>query len=176
MKEPVLQLDLDGYTVARLGLADAPAVQVLYEQCSDYHALEEGIPTRPGAAEHLLTALPPGKQAADKYVLGIHDRAGGLVGVLDLIRDCPSPGEWWLGLLMLHPAVRASGLGGRIYRSAVRSIGGQGGTAVYLGVLEHNAAAERFWRRMGFQELRRERYTSAVGHASRVIVMRHRLA
>ena len=39
------------------------------------------------------------------------------------------------------------------------------------GVLEHNVAAERFWRRHGFAELRRQPYTARSGHASRVIVM-----
>lgn len=43
--------------------------------------------------------------------------------------------------------------------------------AIYLGVLEHNAAAERFWRRHGFAELRRQ-----PGLESRVIVMWHPLA
>lgn len=172
----MLELDLDGYVVARLGSDDAPAVQDLYARCSDYHVLEEGIPTRPGAAEHLLTALPPGKQPADKYVLGIYAPEGALVGVLDLIRDFPGRNEWWLGLLMLDPGARASGLGKRLYRGTTRAITGLGGTAVHLGVLEQNAAAERFWRRQGFQELRRQPYTSASGHRSRVIVMRHGLA
>jgi hypothetical protein len=43
-------------------------------------------------------------------------------------------------------------------------------------VLEHNASAERFWRRHGFAELRRQPYTANSGHASRVIVMCHQLA
>ena len=172
----MLEMELDGYAVVRLGLADAPAVQALYERCSDYHELEEGIPTRPGAAEHMLAALPPGKDAADKYVLGIHTPDGRLVGVLDLMRDYPEPGNWFLGLLMLDPDVRASGLGGRIYRSAAQALAGRGCTAVYLAVLEQNTAAERFWRRQGFEELGRHPYTSATGHRSRVMVMRRMLA
>lgn len=172
----MLEIDLDGYRVARLGPGDAAAVQELYERCSDYHQLEEGIPTRPGAAEHLLTVLPPGKEPADKYVLGLYAPEGGLVGVLDLIRDYPRPGEWWLGLLMLDPRARASGLGSRVCRAVQRAVAARGGTSIHLGVLEHNTAAERFWRRHGFQEVRREPYTSAGGQRSRVIVMRHRLS
>lgn len=168
----MLTLDFDEYAVARLSPADEEIVQALYERCSDYHLLEEGTPTRPGAARHLLTALPPGKQPDIKYVLGFHGADGGLVGVLDLIRDFPAEGEWWIGLLMLDPAVRGTGVGERIFRSAARAIAGRGGTTIYLGVLEANPAAQRFWRRRGFQELRREPYTASSGHRGIVIIMR----
>lgn len=171
----MLELDLHPCRISRLSDRDAAHVQDLYERCSDYHQLEEGGPTRPGAAEHLLTSLPPGKTAADKYVLGVHSPEGGLLGVLDLIQDFPGEREWWLGLLMLDPAARAAGLGTRLFHALERAVAAEGGTAIYLGVLEHNARAERFWRRLGFVELRRQDYTSAAGHPSRVIVMRHGL-
>jgi ribosomal protein S18 acetylase RimI-like enzyme len=171
----MLELDFDEYAVARLGPADVPALQRLYERCSDYHEIEEGIPTRPGAAEHLLTELPPGKDAADKFSLGIRGADGELVGVVDLIRGYPEAHQWWVGLLMLDPEVRASGVGSRLYRAVARAVAADGGSAIYLGVLEQNAPAERFWRRHGFEELRREPYTAASGHRSRVIVMRHPL-
>ncbi|HYR10619.1 MAG TPA: GNAT family N-acetyltransferase [Longimicrobium sp.] len=150
-------------------------MQDLYERCSDYHELEEGIPTRAGAGEHLLTSLPPGKTPADKHVLGVHAPQGGLVGVLDLIHDYPGEGDWWIGLLMLDPSARAAGLGTRLFRALEGAIAAAGGTAIHLCVLEHNARAERFWRSLGFTELRRQPHTSASGHASRVIVMRYGL-
>ena len=171
----MLELDLHPYRISRLSDRDAALVQDLYERCSDYHELEEGTPTRPGAAGHLLTSLPPGKTPADKHVLGVHAPEGDLVGVLDLIQDFPGEREWWLGLLMIDPAARAAGLGTRLCREFERAIAAGGGTAIYLGVLEHNHHAERFWRRLGFAELRRQDYTSASGHASRVVVMRRDL-
>jgi GNAT superfamily N-acetyltransferase len=172
----MLQLDLPPYRITRLDDGDAALVQDLYERCSDYHELAEGIPTRAGAAEHLLTSLPPEKTQADKHVLGIHAPQGDLVGVLDVIHDYPGRCYWCIGLLMLDPSARAAGLGTRLFRALERAIAAAGGTAIYLGVLEHNARAERFWRSLGFTELRRQPYTSASGHASRVIVMRHALS
>ena len=86
------------------------------------------------------------------------------------------PFEWWLGLLLLAPDARGAGLGSRVLREVKRAIAAAGGTAIYLGVLEQNGPGERFWRRHGFAELRRQPYTSATGHPSRVIVMCHRLA
>ena len=174
--DPVLELDLPPYTTARLALDDAPALQRLCERCDDYYLLEEGAPAWPTAAEHLLTNLPPGKTHADKHVIGIHAGDGMLVGVLDLIRDFPGEREWWLGFLLLDPDVRDAGLGSRVLREVVGSVAAAGGTVIHLGVLEHNAAGERFWRRHGFVEVRRQPYTSATGHLSRVIVMSRRLA
>jgi GNAT superfamily N-acetyltransferase len=168
----MIELHLPPYRITRLSGSDAALLQELYERCSDYHELEEGIPARPGAAEHLLTALPPGKAPADKHVLGVQAPEGSLVGVIDLIRDYPGEGDWWLGLLMLDPAARAGGLGTRLFREIQRAVAAAGGTALHIAVLEHNAPAERFWRRVGFAELRRQDYTAASGHTSRVIVMR----
>lgn len=171
----MLELDLPPYRSSYLDHHDAALVQDLYERCSDYHELEEGMPTRPGAGEHLLTSLPPGKTTADKHVLGLHAPEGDLVGVLDLIQDLPGEREWCLGLLMIDPTARAAGLGTRIFHALERAVAAAGGTAIYIGVLEHNARAERFWRRLGFAELRRQDYSSALGHPSRLIVMRYDL-
>ncbi|HEU4560340.1 MAG TPA: GNAT family N-acetyltransferase [Longimicrobium sp.] len=168
-------LNLPSHTTTRLTLDDAPALQRLCERCGDYYEMEEGAPARPNAAEHLLTGLPPGKTPADKHMLAIHSAAGELVGVLDLIENYPAEGEWWLGLLLLDPQARTAGLGSRILSAVKEAVAAEGGTAIYLGVLEHNAPAERFWRRHGFAELRRQPYIAASGHESRVIVMRHAL-
>lgn len=171
----MLELSLEGYRIERLDAGHAAALQDLYERCSDYHELEEGRPTRPGAARHLLSELPPGKVPGDKFVLGIRGPGEALVGVLDLIRDYPEERAWWLGLLMLDPGVRGRALGGRVLGAAEEALRGRGARSVYLGVLEHNVRGERFWRRRGFAELHRQAYTSATGHPSRVIVMRRDL-
>ena len=171
MDTSMIDLDLSPHTATRLTLADVPALQRLCERCGDYYVMEEGAPAAPDTAEHLLTALPPGKTHADKYVAGIHAPGGELAGVLDLIRDFPGEHEWWIGFLLLDPAARAAGLGSRILDEVARAVSAAGGTVIQLGVLEQNVAAERFWRRHGFAELRRQPYTARSGHPSRVIVM-----
>jgi len=172
----MLGLDLSPHTATRLTLADAPRLQRLCERCGDYYLMEEGAPAAPDAAEHLLTGLPPGKTHADKHVIGIHAPDGELAGVLDLIHDFPGEGNWWLGFLLLDPGARAAGLGSRVVDEVARAVAAAGGTIIQLGVLEHNVAAERFWRRHGFAELRRQPYTARSGHVSRVIVMSRPLA
>jgi RimJ/RimL family protein N-acetyltransferase len=126
----MLQLNVLGHAVSRLSRSDTSDLQRLYEQCSDYHEMEEGIPTRPDAAEHLLAAIPPGKDSADKHVLGVRTLNGELIGVLDLIRDYPNTHEWWVGLLLLAPQMRGSGLGGELYRATARAVSMQGGVVL----------------------------------------------
>lgn len=162
---------IDGYDVRRLATADAAELQALYERCSDYHQQHEGVPTRPDAAEEGLAALPPGTPGSDKFALGLYPPGGGMAAYLDLVRDYPSAGEWQIGLLMIDPALRGAGLGSRVCRAAVEWMASQGARTVTLGVLEHAPDAERFWRRIGFEEIRRQPYTSPGGRESRLIVM-----
>ena len=167
---------LEGFTVRRLSPADHAELQALYERCSDYHELEDGGPTRPTAGAETLAAGPPGTDPADKFALGVYGDDGAMVGFLDVIRGYPAEGDWWIGLLMLAPEARSGGLGGRICEEAARSVAEEGGRALHLAVLEQNPRAERFWRRHGFDEVRRKPFTAATGKESTVIVMRRDLA
>jgi ribosomal protein S18 acetylase RimI-like enzyme len=76
---------------------------------------------------------------------------------------------------MSDPALRTAGLGSRACRAALGWMASRGARTVTLGVLEHAPDAERFWRRMGFEELRRQPYTSPRGRESRLIVMQRTL-
>lgn len=167
-------IEVEGCTVRRLTRADAAELQVLYERCSDYHEQHEGVPTRPTAGADELAALPPGKTAADKFSFGIHAPDGEMVGCLDLVRDFPAAGEWQIGLLLLVPEARGSGLGGRIHDAAVRWVSSRGGRTITLGVLEHAPDAERFWRRMGYQEVSRQRYLSEATRRESVLIFMRR--
>lgn len=169
MAHPALRLD--GWSVARLTGPDAADLQDLYERCTDFHELSEGVPTRPTAGAEELAALPPGKDPADKFSFGVYAAPRRMVGYLELMRDYPAASEWWIRLLMLDPAVRRGGLGGRICRAAAEWVGARGGTVIRIGVLEQNPDALRFWERQGFRELRRERHVSDAGHGSRLVVM-----
>jgi GNAT superfamily N-acetyltransferase len=167
---------VDGYAAVRLSAGDVAELQRLHVRCSDYFLLIEGAPTRPTSAKDDMEALPPGKEAADKLLFGIRPEDGGLVGALELVRDYPGPGRWYIGLLMLDPDARGTGLGTRIYAAAREWVRAQGGHELALAVLEQNTAAERFWRRHGFVELTRVPYVASTGFASTAIVMTQRIA
>ncbi|HVR39340.1 MAG TPA: GNAT family N-acetyltransferase [Thermoanaerobaculia bacterium] len=165
-------LALGDFTSRRLTTDDVAIFQDLFERCSDFHELSEGSPTRPDAAAHELASVPPGGKPDDNFVIGIFDSEQ-LVAVLNLARNFPRPGEWWIGLLMLDPAVRARGLGRRIVEAALPW---SAASAMWLGVLEANPRAERFWRRAQFEEVERQDFRSDTGKAHRIILMRRYIA
>lgn len=169
-------LEVVGYTVTRLSLADAPRLQSLYERCSDYHLAHEGTPTRPAAGVEELSSLPPGRSANDKFSFGLEQLGGELAGYIELFRNYPAKGDWWIGLLMLDPEVRRQGLGARIFQSARNWAVRHGARSIMLGVLADDGGALAFWMRQGFQEVSRRPYMSQANRAGHtVVVMRHPL-
>ena len=150
----ILPID-EHYTLVALTPDDGPEVQALLERGADHAELVMGLPPGPAEAQSLYIDLPEGKGYDDKLLLGVYTDIHELVGVFDAIRDYPEPGEWWAGLLLLEPAQRNHGLGERIYRAFERWAGTQGARGIQLAVVEQNVAGERFWRRLGFGEVRR---------------------
>jgi GNAT superfamily N-acetyltransferase len=129
---------------------DTAALQALLEACADFSVLVEGQPPGATAAQEAFEEMPPGKAPDDKFLIGLFDAAGDLVGVLDAIRDYPEPGEWFIGLLLLRPDQRGRGLGQRIYGAFEAWAAASGARSIGLGVVETNERAYRFWQRMGF--------------------------
>ncbi len=158
-----------------LTLGDAPELQELLARCDDYFLLSEGRPTPQDAAEKELASVPPNGTAEDTFSFGI-ECSGGLVGFLSVARNYPKPQEWWIGFLLLDPSVRGTGLGSEVHRALQDWIVAQSGTTLWLGVLEKNEAGQRFWRRMGYRERERQRWTAASGLVSNVILMSLALA
>lgn len=149
--------EIDGYHMAPLALDDEPVVQAFIERCAEYVQMLTGLPPGPADAQSLLQSFPPGKTANDKAVIGIFDPGGRLAGVLDLIRDYPSPRVWWIGLLLLDPETRGKGLGERIYMACERMAVAADAAAIELSVAERNPRALAFWQRLGFVEYERRR-------------------
>lgn len=134
---------------------DTAALQALSEACADYSELVEGHAPPPTAAQEMFGDRPPGKTPDDKFLIGLFDPAGSLVGVLDAIRSYPEPGEWFIGLLLLHPGSRSHGLGDAAYHAFEAWAAAQGAQQIGIGVVEANEKACRFWSRLGFETIRK---------------------
>ena len=161
---------LASFRTIRLSLADALRLQPLLEACEDYFLLITGEAAGPQEAESELASLPPGKTLDEKFFIGLQKSDGSLVGALDLVKDYPEPGIWYLGLLLLHPAERAKGLGASLHAQLCESLREHGGRAIRLGVLEQNEKALRFWDRMGYREVERKPYKAGeLTHTVRVL-------
>ncbi len=134
-----------------LGLADEPTLQELLSACGDYFELVHAQPAAAGEARNTLTEIPPGLLPDAKQVIGLFAPEG-LRGVVDYVRGYRSRREWYLGFLLLHPAWRSGGRGGRIVEAFAAEAGRAGMESIRLAVADQNAAARRFWERCGFRE------------------------
>jgi GNAT superfamily N-acetyltransferase len=143
--------ELTGCFGVRLDESRSAELQEFFERCRDYFELVTGQPPGPDEAADLIRSVPRGKTDEDKFVIGLFDAPGHLVGVLDVIREFPQPAEWYLGLLIFEPTLRGKKLGDRVYHRLEDWVRAQGGTALHLIVEEVNPGALRFWQRMGFE-------------------------
>ncbi len=141
-----------GYHTHLVGENDMGALQRLLEKCNDYMLLVDGHPAGPSAAVTLISERPEGKAVEDKVVLGIFSSNKELVGVLDAVKDYPRVNDWWIGLLLIDPIYRNQKVGKMVVDSFAKWAGRQGAKWIFLGVVEANENAYRFWRAAGFSE------------------------
>lgn len=133
---------------------DAVDVLDLYARCIDYFMLQDGEPATLADAIELFWDVPEEKSAVDQTVMGWRGE-NGLMAVGAILRDYPSNGVWYLGFMIVDAAARGKGIGRSIYDVIERWAVDRGAQEIRLAVLEVNGAAERFWRSLGYRELRR---------------------
>lgn len=148
------QIDDAEYHISELDPDRIMPLQELFEQCADYAMIVEGEPVSPTAAQEAFVSVPPGRSLSDKFLFGVVDRNGGLVGMLEGMRHYPDETTWWIGLLLLAPAVRGHGLGQKLIEGFSDYVCSRQGLAVMLGVVEENRAAYSFWQQVGFEFVR----------------------
>lgn len=153
-------VSLPGYGLAHLDLTHRDALQRLHERCAEYITRIAGAPPAADAAVQMLTERPPGTREADKMVLGVYAE-GQLVAAVDLIREYPDAGSWWIGDFMVDPGRRGQGLGTRLHAACAHWIAAQGAHRIGLCVQEQNPGALRFWTRVGYEQA--ERGTQRIG-------------
>jgi ribosomal protein S18 acetylase RimI-like enzyme len=166
---------LAGYRIAYLQTGDLPALQDLLESCEDYFELVNGMPASPSEAAHLLSDRPPGKDLEAKLGLGVSLPARKMIAVLDIVKDYPGDGDWWLGLLLIDPGYRGCGLGKSLYTTYQNWACANGARNMLLGVLEANRRAYHFWRSLGFEALEKRPPAQFGAREQIVIVMKRGL-
>lgn len=144
---------MNGFTISLLrpGI-DAVRLQQLLDECSDYYLLHEGCPTPADAGEFELSAVPDGRSADELRVFGMEGPGGGLVAVAMVLPDYPAPGVWWIGLLVVTPALRSRGVGAQLLQHVAAAMSAAGGEALQLIVSLNNPRGQRFWQAAGFRD------------------------
>ncbi|HJW96047.1 MAG TPA: GNAT family N-acetyltransferase [Thermoanaerobaculia bacterium] len=129
--------------------ADIARLQQLLERCSDYYELHEGCPTPSDAGEYELTFVPPNYVPDDLHVFAFEDERGVLQALLQLYRNCPQPGTWWIAFLVVAPELRSRGIGVQLLQHGLGIIGA---TSIRLAVSIHNPRGQKFWEAAGFRD------------------------
>lgn len=129
---------------------DFEAVSELYERCADYLTLEQGRPPDDNLAREFFTDGPPGGHPIERIMKRGLFSGGQLVALGDLILEYPTSTAAFIGLLLLDPAVRGSGLGVTFLRYLEDQARMHGASSLYLAVLDENPRARAFWEREGF--------------------------
>lgn len=133
---------------------DVADVADLYARCTDYFMLQDGEPATLADAIELFRDVPEEKSAADQIIMGWRGE-NGLIAVAAILRDYPSDGVWYLGFMIVDLATRGKGLGRSVYNTIQQWAADRGAQEMRVAVLEANEAADRFWRSIGYTELRR---------------------
>ncbi|WP_164015010.1 GNAT family N-acetyltransferase [Pyxidicoccus trucidator] len=139
-------------TAGRVADVDVGLFQPLLEHCADFYQRCYGRPARPDEARQMPLERPPGLGPERGHLVALRDAERALVGILEAVSDFPSPGEWYLGLMLLAPEVRGRGRGEAVMRAYEDWLRGQGVRLLRLGVAEPNPSARRFWTRVGFSD------------------------
>ncbi len=98
-----------------------------------------------------MKALPPKKEAFDKYYLGYYDGEK-LIAVMDFILGYPDPKTAFIGFFMTDVSVQRMGGGSNMIRDMCFYLKAYGLTGIRLGWVKGNPQAEHFWHKNGFTE------------------------
>jgi ribosomal protein S18 acetylase RimI-like enzyme len=153
--EIAFDIGLEDYFVRQLALEDSEEIQGVWDKCLDYMLLVEGHPAEPNYGVEQFQDVPPGKSTEDLFVFGIFNQQNDLVGLLDVLRGYPDEITWWIGLLMFTPDFRSQGLGQKVTQGFADYVRANSGQAIMLGVVEENQLASAFWKKMGFELVRK---------------------
>lgn len=136
------------FSVRALTQSDLPAMLRVCQSNPLYYEHFGVAPTTKNLAAD-LTALPPGKTAADKHFLGFFDGET-LAAIADLITGYPDAKTLYIGLFMLDAAYQGRGLGSRL-AGRILSGAAQGGfSRARLAYVKTNPQSAAFWRKNGF--------------------------
>ena len=128
---------------------DIGSLQSLFERAADYFELVTGRGPGPDEAERAFVAGPPTKSVNDKRTLGVFE-GDRLVGVLDAIVDWPDEGVWSVGIFLLDPEVRGTGLGSAVLAAFECWAADRGARTFRTAVPGDHAAGRAYLRKAGY--------------------------
>ena len=161
--------------LVRLGLADEPLVDAMFDQLTTYSTAVDGVPKMKDGARHFLTALPPGCDRTQKHDFVVMED-GSTVGLVDVIDGYPKEGTMYIGLLAIVECRQRTGLGREVVRLLETYARDRlSASAILLGVVASNLVIG-FWEKMGFRLTGESRPYQGEAMTSTVSLMEKALA
>jgi ribosomal protein S18 acetylase RimI-like enzyme len=146
------------------------ALQNLFNATPEYYLAVTGKVAAPNEAENEFVELPPGVDRADQFIFGFY-LGDELIGAAGMLRGFRVANKVMLGLLLISEKYQGNGYGPLAYAELEKIIfTWPGCDTVRLGVIETNAEAFPFWRKMGFVETG-ERKPKTPPYIADIIVM-----
>lgn len=136
------------YAARPLTASDADAILTLCAENEQFYRYHPPFATRESVLED-MTALPPGKCAADKHYLGFFDRET-LVAVLDLIERYPQDDTAHIGFFMTKKERQGRGLGTALIGELLNELRKADCKKARLAVDRGNPQSRVFWEKNGF--------------------------
>ncbi len=136
------------YAVRPLTAADVDEILALCVGNEQFYRYHPPLATRESILED-MTALPPGKCAADKHYLGFFDGET-LVAVLDLIERYPQDDTAYVGFFMTKKERQGRGLGRALIGELLDELRREKFRRVRLAVDRGNPQSRAFWEKHSF--------------------------
>lgn len=132
-----------------------PLLQRFFDENPQYFLAVNGEPAGPGEAhEEIHGELPPGWRFTRKWLVGYVDDSGSLAATGNVVSDLLAEGVWHIGLFILATARHGTGEA-QVLHDGLQSWARAGGARwLRLGVVRGNERAERFWKGLGYVEVR----------------------
>lgn len=159
-----------GINFKHASLSNVAVIQNILEQAPTYSLKTEGVLPSANAGAETLSALPPQRNAEQKYVLIVE--VGGIPsGVIDFIDGYPDESCGFIGLFLLSESIQGNGIGRLVYSELEKWIRANFSyQRLRLGVVESNPVTS-FWEKMGFRLTGETRPHEGVSVRSRKLLM-----
>ena len=128
----------------------AELVRDFCQRAADYVLLETGADPDEGTVRDFFFDVAPGGNLFRACKLGLMNDGGALIALVDLGFDFPEKHDAYLGLMLIDPAHRGSGLGSMLLDYIKVLARERNAPRLLLAVLDENRQARTFWERNGF--------------------------
>jgi len=137
---------------------DIPALQRFYDANPEYFLVVGGQPARADEASDDFHGSPPPELPRGRHwMIGLEDESASMIGVADVLADFLAADVWHVGLFLVATKLHGTGAARVLYDHLESWMRAQGAQWSRLGVVEGNLRAERFWKGLGYVEVRKRR-------------------